>query len=336
MRSATVSGRKEKVPAPKDNFVLIGGKEQNKSHVSCLPWLRIAWEELTNKGGIAMKHNWNLKRARLQGILVLMSVMFCAISTGMRAQCTASNTAFQGGEVLDYTLYFNWKFVWMKAGTARMEIRDTNWRGKDVYQGELITRTNKKLDKYFLMRDTLQSILSKDMRPCYYKKAANEGGRYYVDQVWYDYPDGQTVNLKQQYLSRKGNLSNTSYSSSDCIYDMMSIMLCARSQDASKLQKGDKLVYPMADGRRVENITLVYRGKENLRIRNSDVTYRCLVFSFVEYKGKKEIEIITFYITDDANHMPVRLDMFLKFGVAKAYLSRARGLRNACTSIIKE
>ena len=186
------------------------------------------------------------------------------------------------------------------------------------------------------MRDTLQSILSKDMRPCYYKKAANEGGRYYVDQVWYDYPDGQTVNLKQQYLSRKGNLSNTSYSSSDCIYDMMSIMLCARSQDASKLQKGDKLVYPMADGRRVENITLVYRGKENLRIRNSDVTYRCLVFSFVEYKGKKEIEIITFYITDDANHMPVRLDMFLKFGVAKAYLSRARGLRNACTSIIKE
>lgn len=82
-----------------------------------------------------MKHNWNLKRARLQGILVLMSVMICAISTGMQAQCTASNTAFQGGEVLDYTLYFNWKFVWMKAGTARMEIRDTNWRGKGRLSG---------------------------------------------------------------------------------------------------------------------------------------------------------------------------------------------------------
>ena len=128
MRSATVSGRKEKVPAPKDNLVLAGGREQNKSHVSYLPRLKVAWEEMSNKGGIAMKHNWNLKRARLQGILVLMSVMICAISTGMRAQCTASNTAFQGGEVLDYTLYFNWKFVWMKAGTARMEIRDTNWR----------------------------------------------------------------------------------------------------------------------------------------------------------------------------------------------------------------
>ena len=49
MRSATVSGRKEKVPAPKDNLVLAGGREQNKSHVSYLPRLRIAPEEMTDK-----------------------------------------------------------------------------------------------------------------------------------------------------------------------------------------------------------------------------------------------------------------------------------------------
>ena len=42
MRSATVSGRREKVPAPKDNLVLIGGKEQNNSHVSYLPRLKVA------------------------------------------------------------------------------------------------------------------------------------------------------------------------------------------------------------------------------------------------------------------------------------------------------
>ena len=105
---------------------------------------------------------------------------------------------------------------------------------------------------------------------------------------------------------------------------------------AAKLKKGDKLVYPMADGRRVEEVTLVYRGKKNFRMRNTGVTYRCLIFSFVEYKGKKEKEIITFYITDDDNHMPVRLDMNLKFGVAKAYLSDARGLRNPCESIVEK
>ena len=283
-----------------------------------------------------MKRYRNLTLTRVRGILVLAGVMFMTATAGLRAQCTMENTAFQGGEVLDYTLYFNWKFVWMKAGTARLETHDAHWEGKDAYKSSLITRTNKRLDHYFQMRDTLHCMMSRDMSPLYYKKAANEGGKYYVDQVWYDYAPGGKVSLRQEYLSRKGETSHATYSSHQCIYDMMSIMLCARSQDGSKLKKGDKLIYPMADGRRVEDITLVYRGKKNFKMRNTDVTYRCLIFSFVEYKGKKEKEIITFYITDDANHMPVRLDMFLKFGVAKAYLSNAAGLRNACESIVKE
>lgn len=283
-----------------------------------------------------MKRNEYRTSRGLQAILVLAYMLMVAVAPAAQAQCTAPNTAFQGGEVLEYKLYFNWKFVWMSAGTARLETHDARWQGEDAYKSSLLTRTSKKLDHYFQMRDTLQCVLAKDMRPMYYKKAANEGGKYYVDQVWYSYPADGGVSLRQQYLNRKGETSHASYTGHKCVYDMMSIMLCARSQDGSKLKKGDKLVYPMADGRRVEDITLVYRGKKNFRMRNTGVTYRCLIFSFVEYKGKKEKEIITFYITDDANHMPVRLDMFLKFGVAKAYLSKATGLRNSCESVVKE
>lgn len=43
-----------------------------------------------------------------------------------------------------------------------------------------------------------------------------------------------------------------------------------------------------------------------------------------------------FYITDDKNHLPVRLDMNLNFGTAKAYLAMGKGLRNPQTSIIKK
>ena len=34
------------------------------------------------------------------------------------AQCTFRNTAFSSGEYLTYNLYYNWKFIWVKAGTA--------------------------------------------------------------------------------------------------------------------------------------------------------------------------------------------------------------------------
>ncbi len=262
-------------------------------------------------------------------------IIFLLSSIRAAAQCVEKNTAFQAGEQLSYEMYFNWKFVWLKAGTATMTTTDSQWEGQDVYKSVLVTKSSKRLDKYFMMRDTLECAVSRDLVPLYYKKAANEGGKYYVDQVWYSYANGE-VNLKQQYLSRRGQTRHASYQSADCIYDMMSMMLRARSFDASQFKKGDKLQFPMADGRKVENTTLVYRGKKNFRMRGTDTTYRCLIFSFVEYEGKEEKEIITFYITDDANHTPVRLDMFLKFGTAKAYLVDAKGLRNECTSIVSK
>ena len=48
------------------------------------------------------------------------------------------------------------------------------------------------------------------------------------------------------------------------------------------------------------------------------------------------IEVITFYITDDRNHLPVRLDMYLNFGSAKAFLTDIKGNRHPLTSIVKE
>jgi len=56
----------------------------------------------------------------------------------------------------------------------------------------------------------------------------------------------------------------------------------------------------------------------------------------VEYDKKgKEKEVITFFITDDLNHLPVRLDLYLNFGSAKAFLNDVRGNRHPLTSIVK-
>ena len=65
-------------------------------------------------------------------------------------------------------------------------------------------------------------------------------------------------------------------------------------------------------------------------------TYRCLVFSLLDYESKKEKELLRFYITDDLNHLPVRIDFYLRFGVAKAYYVNGKGLKNEQTSIVKK
>ena len=266
--------------------------------------------------------------------LIVLFFVVLAVSARSSAQCSAENTAFRAGEELTYDLFFNWKFVWLSAGSATMSINQMKWESKPAYKAYLITRTSPRLDRFFLMRDTLLSIVTEDLAPCYYKKGANEGGHYYVDEVWYSYSGGNT-HLRQRFQDRNGAVTKKTYDSPKCLYDMLSMMLRARSFKAESFRKGDKLRMPMADGHKVEDITLIYRGRENFKMKSTGITYRCLVFSLVEYPAGKEKEVITFYITDDENHIPVRLDLFLRFGVAKAYLSKSKGLRHECTSIVK-
>jgi hypothetical protein len=62
--------------------------------------------------------------------------------------------------------------------------------------------------------------------------------------------------------------------------------------------------------------------------------FRCLVFSFIEREDGENHELIRFYITDDQNHIPVRLDLNLSFGSAKAFLKSYKGIRSPMTSKI--
>jgi hypothetical protein len=64
---------------------------------------------------------------------------------------------------------------------------------------------------------------------------------------------------------------------------------------------------------------LIYRGKKEVKADNKK-KYNCLVLSYVEKEDKKDKEIVRFYVTDDNRHVPIRLDMFLRFGSAKAFL----------------
>lgn len=252
----------------------------------------------------------------------------------VNAQCGIENTAFQSGEYLSYDLYFNWKFVWVKVGTASMSTVKSRYKGQDAYRASLITRGNNKLDNVFVMRDTLLSYTTLDIAPLYHRKGAKEGDRYYVDELWYTYPNGRCT-VRQHEINSDGEHHWNTVSPGKCIYDMMSIYMRARNFDGTKLKKGQKIVLPIANAHRLQDTWLVYQGKEEVEMKNSNAKYRCLVLSFMEREDGEEKEIIRFFVTDDQNHLPVRLDMFLRFGSAKAYLTGMKGVRSPMTSKIK-
>lgn len=251
------------------------------------------------------------------------------------AQCAAKNDAILPGEHLTYELKFNWKFIWVNAGEAKMDLLPVEYKGKPCYQTTLYSISNKTVDMFFKMRDTLTCITTERLEPLYFRKGAEEGSRYTVDEVHFNYLDGKCIVDQSRW--RKDRKTIYAKDTLDyCVFDMLSILLQARSFDPTSYKVGDKILFPMATGARVEEQTLIYRGKKNFKAEN-DVKYRCLVFSLVEYDKKgKEKEVITFYVTDDKNHLPVRLDLYLNFGSAKAFLQTIEGNRHPLTSIVQD
>jgi hypothetical protein len=283
-----------------------------------------------------MKGFWNIEHVnKWMWMVVLLFTIHCSLFVSpARAQCGIENNAFKSGEFVGYDLYFNWKFVWMKVGTASMSTVKSTFNGQDAFRCSLITRGNSKLDNMFVMRDTLLSYTTLGLEPLYYRKGAREGKRYYVDELWYTYPKGN-CHLKTHEINSRGEHYWKELEYKDCIYDMMSVYLRARNFDATKLKVGDKIPLPIADASDIANSWLKYNGITNVKMKNSDTKFRCLVFSFIEREDGKNHELIRFYITDDKNHLPVRLDMFLSFGTAKAYLTGYKGLRNQMTSKVE-
>ena len=73
---------------------------------------------------------------KIRTILLTLLLVFSYLSPLHHcfAQCGIEITAFKSGEELSYDLYYNWKFIWMKVGTAQMDTKMTKFEGKDAWQ----------------------------------------------------------------------------------------------------------------------------------------------------------------------------------------------------------
>ena len=100
--------------------------------------------------------------------ILILTIVLSSVAGLVRAQCSASNTAFQSGETLAFDLYFNWKFIWIKVGNATWSVSQTQYNGNPAYRTRLITRGSERADKYFVMRDTLTAYSSLNLSPLYY------------------------------------------------------------------------------------------------------------------------------------------------------------------------
>ncbi len=250
----------------------------------------------------------------------LLFFVLLTVSLAAQGQCTMTNTAIARSEIISYNLYFNWQFIWVKVGTAAMTTTTTTYEGQEAFRTSLITRSNGTADKYFILRDTLMSYCTTALAPLYYRKGAQEGKHYTVDEAWYDYPDGgqQVVRLHRQKNS--GTHVYDSKTFSDCVVDMLHLFQRGRSFPLHTWQKGYEMKVSVTDGVKILPAYLRCNGRETVKGDDGN-KYECIKLTYVEVVDGKEKTIACFFVSDDDRHIPIRLDLFLRFGSAKAFLT---------------
>nr|WP_239058204.1 DUF3108 domain-containing protein [Bacteroides sp. 214] len=264
--------------------------------------------------------------------IALLLVAGWGITVPAFAQCAVKEANFPINQQIKYDLSFHWQFVWFKAGSAKLSFDKTEYAGNPANRINLLAVGNSRADLFFKLRDTLTSVMSERLEPLYYRKGAVEGKRYWVDEATFSYEDGVSKILQSRTEEKKGT-KEYSFTDSRCVYDLLSVLVWARTLNPDSYSAGDRIQIPVATGRRIDEQVLIYRGRDTYKAENK-VTYNCLIFSLLQEKKGVEQEVITFTITDDANRIPVCLNIFLKFGLAKASMIEVSGSEYPLTSIV--
>lgn len=259
----------------------------------------------------------------MKKLKILLLALLTMVSVGASAQAM-TNTAFRSGEILTYNLYFNWKFVWIKAGNATYSTVQTRYQGQNAYRASLTATTNARADKFFTIRDNLTAYSTTNMLPLYYTKSTHEGDRRNLDEVRYSFSDGRcNMRLRRRKSDGSNHYKNISLNNS---FDMINAFMRARQWGVTNWRVGSKVAFNIVDGKGSAPAYIQYQGKTTVDGDNGH-KYRALKLSYFERENKGYKRIATFYVTDDRNHIPVLIDLNLKFGSAKAKVVSIRGNR---------
>lgn len=232
------------------------------------------------------------------------------------------NTAFQAGEVLKYKVSYSLA-INVGAGEATFTTTLEKFNGKDVYHVIGEGKTYGFYDKFFKVRDRYESYIdTATLQPYKFVRNVNEGGYKTYENVTF-------MKATNTAITTQGV-----YAIPSCIQDVLSAIFYARNINFSHLKPGDKIFFDMFLDRQVNHLYVRYLGKET--IRTSYGKFRTIKFKPLLVKGTmfEGGEKMTVWVTDDPNHIAVRVESPVSVGNVKVDMIDNHNLRYPLNSLI--
>jgi len=213
------------------------------------------------------------------------------------------------------------------AGRATLSFGSTTYRGDKASLYTMRFATSKFFDAIYRMRDTLNCYYTTDGVLLYAIKYADEGGSLLIDELTFAYSGNRTSVHSHRYTPVKTNIDTTLVTTSGYVFDMFGVIFYIRTLDISKFSPGDRVTARVATGRDLVTVACTYMGlsvveRDNRRYHTRLFTLDVYDETFEQSKSATEV-----WISDDDNHLPIKIRSKLKIGAAEIYYKSATGLK---------
>lgn len=214
------------------------------------------------------------------------------------------NDAFRRGEKLTYRIHYGF----IDAAIATLEITEENKQFGDRNTMHIvgIGRSKGSFDFFFKIRDRYETYLDEEaLLPWFFGRRVDEGG-YKISQ---DY----IFNHQQKKVNANGKILDIWHNTQD----MLSGFYYARTMNLSAAKENELFTVPTIVDGEMYNLQIKFKGKETIKCPWGKI--RCLKFVPVLQKGRifKREEDMVVWLSDDANHIPIRAKADILFGSLK-------------------
>ena len=178
-------------------------------------------------------------------------------------------------------------------------------------------------DKFFRVRDKYESYIdTATMQPLKFIRNVDEGGYKIYENITFN----KTVNTA---ITTKGV-----YKVPGCVQDVISSIYYARNIEFNNMKPGEKIPFTLFLDNQLYDIYIRYLGKEVVSTKYGKfkaIKFRPLLIKGTIFEGGEKM---TVWVTDDQNHLPIRVESPITVGSVIVDMIDFKNRRHPLTSLL--
>jgi len=256
----------------------------------------------------------------------LVFLLLIIVSFPLRAGdgfCDIRNSAFNAGEQITLKVFYTVVGAYFGAGEATFNTTLEKVNGKPVYHIVGDGKSYPFYDNFFKVRDKYETYIdTATLQPYRFIRNVYEGGYKKYENVTFNKATNSAVTNQGVYKVP------------ECVQDVLSAVYYSRNIDFNKVKVNDKINFSMFLDNEVYEMYIRYLGKETIKTKYGKfkaIKFKPLLIKGTIFEGGEKM---TVWVSDDRNHIPVRIESPISVGSVKIDMISYRNLRYPLTSLI--